>query len=105
MVRRLLESHFSTTFNYSLTGLEEQNGHLTQVEIDEMFGLVRHVTSEISSDDAMPSWIEFFVELFFNIGGDVLLYVEFFQCLRRAVHSLLLHLLRHVGVFDHGFTI
>ena len=39
-----------------LAGFEEQNCNLTQVEIDEMLCLVSYVGSEISANDAVPSW-------------------------------------------------
>ena len=45
------------------TGLEEEDGHLPQVEIDKMLRLVSHIASEIAADDAVPSGIVFFVEL------------------------------------------
>lgn len=44
-------------------GLEEQDGHLTQVEINEMFGLVSHVASEVPSHDAVPGRVIFLVKL------------------------------------------
>lgn len=44
-------------------GLEEQDCHLTQVEINEMFGLVSHVASEVPSHDAVPGRVIFLVKL------------------------------------------
>ena len=36
------------------TRLEKQHGHLSQVEINEVFRFVRHVAPEIAPDDHMP---------------------------------------------------
>lgn len=44
-------------------GLKEQNGHLAQVEVNEMLGLMSHVTAKISSNDAVPGGVIFLVEL------------------------------------------
>lgn len=41
----------------------------------------------------------------FNMGRNVLLYVIFLQRLSRTLHRILLHLLRHIGVFDHGLSV
>lgn len=43
--------------------LEEQDGHLAQVEINEVFGLVSHVASEVPSNNAVPGWVIFLVKL------------------------------------------
>ncbi|RNA39933.1 lung cancer oncogene 5 [Brachionus plicatilis] len=41
----------------NLTRFEQQNGNLSQVEIDKVFGLVGNVTAEVASNNAMPCWI------------------------------------------------
>ena len=35
-------------------GLEEEDGAVTQVEVDEVLGLVRNEASKVPADDAMP---------------------------------------------------
>lgn len=44
-------------------GLEQQDGHLTQVEIYEMLGLMSHVAAKVSPNDAVPGWVIFLVKL------------------------------------------
>lgn len=44
-------------------GFKEQNGHLAQVEVNEMLGLMSHVTAKIPSNDAVPGRVIFLVEL------------------------------------------
>lgn len=43
--------------------LEEQNGHLAQVEVDKMLGLVSHIAAEVSPDDAVPGWVVLLIKL------------------------------------------
>ena len=88
-----------------LTTLEEQDGDLTQVEVYEVPGLVRHVAAEIPADDAVPRGVVLFVELLLDVGRDVLLDVVLFEGLRGAVHCVLLHLLGHVRVLDDGLAL
>lgn len=58
---------------WKLTTLEQQNGNLSQVEVDEVACLVRYIRSKVSSDDTMPCWVVFFVEFLLNVCGNVLL--------------------------------
>lgn len=44
-------------------GLEQQNGHLTQVEVNEMLGLMSHVAAKVSPNDAVPGRVIFLVKL------------------------------------------
>uniref|UniRef100_A0A8C8X4T2 Dynein light chain n=1 Tax=Panthera leo TaxID=9689 RepID=A0A8C8X4T2_PANLE len=86
-----------------LTRFEQKNGHLAQVEVDEVFGFMCHITTEVPPHDAVPP--PALRPHLLNMGRNVLLYVVFLQCLGRTLHRVLLHLLRHVGVFDHGLSV
>jgi len=88
-----------------LAALEEEDGHLPQVEVDEMPCLVGHVGAKVSAHDAVPGGVVLFVKLLLDVGRNVLLNVVLFQSLGGAIDGVLLHLLRHVGVLDHGFPV
>ena len=87
------------------TRLEEEDGDLTKVEVDEVLGLVGNVGTEVSAHDAMPGGVVLLVELLLDESGDVFLNVELLQRLRRNVDSVLLHVLGHVCVFDNCLAI
>lgn len=88
-----------------LTGFEQKNGHLTQVEIDEVLGFMCHVTTEVPPHDAVPGGIVLLVKLLLDVGRDVLFYVVLLQRLGSALHRVLLHLFRHVCIFDHRLPV
>ena len=69
-----------------------------------MLGLVRHVRAEVAADDAVPGRVVLFVELLLDVGGDVLLDVELLEGLGGAVDGVLLHVLRHVCIFDNSLS-
>uniref|UniRef100_A0A673BA38 Uncharacterized protein n=1 Tax=Sphaeramia orbicularis TaxID=375764 RepID=A0A673BA38_9TELE len=66
-----------------------QHGPLTQVNVDEVLGLMRHVADKMSSNDAVPCRVVLFVQFPFNIG------------LVGTVHCILLHFIRHVCILYH----
>ena len=51
-----------------LARFEEKNDHLAQVEVDEVFGLMCYVTTEVLAHDSVPGGIVFLVRLLLNIG-------------------------------------
>jgi len=78
---------------------------LTEVEVDEMLRLVGDVRSEVSAHDAMPSGIVLLVKLLLDVAGDILLDVVLLQRLSRTINGVLLHIFRHVGVFNHSLAV
>ena len=88
-----------------LSGFEQQDGDLSQIEVNEMLGLVRDVRAEVAANDAVPRWVVLFIEFFLNIGSDVLLDVVLLERLCRTVNCILLHVLGHVRILDHRFSV
>lgn len=86
-------------------GLKQQNGHLTQVEVDEMLGLMSHVAAKVPPNDAVPGRVIFLVKLLFDVCSDVFLDVILLQGLCGTLHGVLLHVLRHVSIFDHCLSV
>ena len=89
----------------NLTWLEQEDGHLSQIEINKVFCLVSHIGAEVAANYAMPCWIVFFVEFFFNVRSNVFFNVVLFKCLGGTVNSVLLHVLGHVSILDYGLAI
>jgi hypothetical protein len=87
------------------TGLEEQDGDLSEVEVDEVLRLVRHVAAEVAADDAVPRRVVLLVEFFLDVRSDVFLDVVLLERLRRAVDGILLHVLRHIGILDDSLSV
>uniref|UniRef100_A0A8C0X0P3 Uncharacterized protein n=1 Tax=Castor canadensis TaxID=51338 RepID=A0A8C0X0P3_CASCN len=89
-----------------LTRFEQKNGHLTQVEVDEVFGFMCHITTEVPPHDAVPEPSPTRAPPhLLDVGRNVLFYVILLQRLRSALHRVLLHLFRHVRVFDHRLSV
>ena len=90
---------------YYLTGLEEENGNLSEVEVDEMLRFVCDVASEVSADDCVPRWVVLLVELFLDVGCDVLFDVVLLHGLGSTVYCVLLHVLGHIGILNYCFPL
>mmetsp|Transcript_7803 Transcript_7803/g.16074 ORF Transcript_7803/g.16074 Transcript_7803/m.16074 type:complete len:80 (+) Transcript_7803:486-725(+) len=60
-----------------LPTLEQKNCNLAKIKIYEMLCIVCHVTSEVSSNNDMPSWVKPFVKFFLDIRSDIFFYVKF----------------------------
>merc|ERR1712071_676586 len=84
-------SRFQDISVFDLTRLEEEDGDLSKVEVDEMLGLVGDVRAEVSAGDAVPSWVVLLVELFLDERGNVLLDVVLLNSLCCDVDGVLLH--------------
>ena len=85
--------------------LEQKDGDLTKVEVDEVLGLMRHVRTEVTADDCVPGGVVLFVEFLLDERGNVLLNVVALESLGADVDSVLLHVLGHVSVLDDCLSV
>merc|ERR1719181_254081 len=97
--------HCPSTSREQLTRLEEEDCYLAEVEVDEVLRLVGDIGAEVTAHNAVPGWVVLLVELLLHISCDVLLDVVLIEGVHCAVNSVLLHLLRHVGILDHGLAL
>lgn len=61
-----------------------------------------YVAPKVFAHNDVPSSTVPFVELLFDLCSDVLLDVVFLECRCGDLHTLLLHILCHINVFDDG---
>lgn len=66
---------------------------MSQIEIDEVLGLVGNVATEISSNNTMPCGIVFFVEFLLDVCSNVFFNVVFLKGCGCTIHGILLHVL------------
>ena len=74
---------------------------MSHVEVNEVFGFMGDVGSEVAAYDTVPGGVVLLVELFFDVGGNVLLDIEPFKGYIGAVDGILLHFFVHVSMFNH----
>lgn len=53
-----------------LTRFEQENSHLAQVEVDEVFGFMCHITTEVPPHDAVPGGVVLLIKLLGEGGGE-----------------------------------
>jgi len=88
-----------------LARFEQQHSHLTQVEVDEVLGLMSDVAAEVPAHNAMPCGVVLPVEFFLDESSDVFLHVELLHGLGGAFDGILLHIFCHVGILNDGFAL
>ena len=87
-----------------LTRFEQENGQLAQVEVDEVFGFMCHITTKVPPHDAVPGGVVLVVKLLLDVSRNVL-YIILLQCLSSTFRRVLLRLLRHIGILDYGLSV
>jgi hypothetical protein len=85
--------------------LEEEHCDLPHIEVDEMFGLMCDVGSEVPANHTVPGGVVLLVKLLLDVGRDILLDVELLQSHIRTINRVLLHLLVHIRMLYHCLTL
>eukprot|EP00746_Dinoflagellata_sp_MGD_P071357 gnl/MRDRNA2_/MRDRNA2_29079_c0_seq1.p1 gnl/MRDRNA2_/MRDRNA2_29079_c0~~gnl/MRDRNA2_/MRDRNA2_29079_c0_seq1.p1 ORF type:complete len:123 (-),score=14.86 gnl/MRDRNA2_/MRDRNA2_29079_c0_seq1:76-444(-) len=89
----------------ALTGLEEKDGDLTKIEVNEVLRLMCHIRAKIAPNNGMPSRIVLLVKFFLDECSNVLLDVVLLKSLCGTIDRVLLHVFGHIGVLDDSFAI
>lgn len=97
-----IEQHL--LFDDGLARFKQQDRNLAQVKVDKMFCFMCDVTAKVTANNAVPCWVVFFIKFLFDKGGNVFFNVVFFKSLTCTIDGILLHVFRHVCVFDNSFS-
>uniref|UniRef100_A0A670Z3C6 Uncharacterized protein n=1 Tax=Pseudonaja textilis TaxID=8673 RepID=A0A670Z3C6_PSETE len=82
------------------------NRHLAQVEVNEVLRLMRYIATEVPAHDAVPGGVVFLTETYLlDVCCNILLYIILLHGLSSTIDSILLHVLRHVSIFDHSLSV
>lgn len=87
------------------TRLEDKEGKLADIEVDETFGLMSNIRAKVLANDNVPGRMVFLVKLLLHISGNILLNVETFHSLNGTINSVLLHIFGHIGVLDSNLSV
>lgn len=88
-----------------LAGLEEENGYLAKVKVDEVLGLVGDVAAKVATNNAMPGGVILFVKLLLDVSGNVFFNIVLIKSLQCRIDGIVLHLFAHVGILHDGLLI
>ena len=78
---------------------------MSHVKVDEVFGFVSDIGAEVAANDAVPGRVILLIKLLLDVGSDIFFDVELFEGNVSTVDGVLLHLLVHVSVLNHGLPL
>ena len=67
--------------NKCLSRFEQQDGDLSEVEVDEVLGLVGDIAAKVTSNNCVPCGVVLFVKLLLDESSNVFLNVVFLKSL------------------------
>lgn len=86
-----------------LTRFEQKRGHLAQVEVGAVFGLMCHVTNEVPPHNAVSGEVCFLSNSF--VTQTAISVSIYLQLPSSTLHRILLHFLWHIGIFEHSLLV
>jgi hypothetical protein len=93
----------------NISRLPQQNGELSHLKKDILFGLMNNVCTKILTYNTIPSWATVLIHFIFKILRENLLLFEFlnwwFETLINKLQHLIDILLIHITGFDKGLKV